>query len=241
MNVKVDSESSGMIQKQILQDLQDKLNKLKRENRELTSKIDKYRQNGTIEQGDEKDKRILELETKLKELSGKSTHVMTNQEGALDQIVEDLQNKLNKSRTQIQILKTQLADQNKPQQSSSDSNDQLKIQREMAIFLQNQLDDAKSALKTKVEEIGTIKNEAIRIKRKYEELENQIKIKEQLYNELRNDFDSLKMQSQLQVSPNSSQNPQIELRIQELKSQIDDLTKQNIQQRLEINQLRKNE
>ena len=236
-----DSESIGKIQKQILQDLQDKLNKVKRENRELTSKIEKYKEDGNIEQKDEKDKKILELETRLKELSNQSTNIMSNQEGALDQIVEDLQNKLNKSRTQIQILKNQLADQSKPQEISSNSNDQLKIQREMATFLQNQLDDAKSALKTKVEEIGTIKNEAIRIKRKYEELESQMKMKEQLYNELRTDFDSFKIQSQLQVSPSSSQNPQIELRIQELKSQIDDLTKQNIQQRLEINQLRKNE
>lgn len=222
---KVGSESDGTIQKQLLQELQDKLNKVKRENRELTSEIEKYKEGDTTEQNEVKDKGLLE----------------SNQEGALDQIVDDLQKKLNKSRTQIQILKTQLAGQNKPQKFSSNTGDQLKIQREMATFLQNQLEDAKNALKTKVEEIGTIKNEAIRIKRKYEELESQLKMKDQLYNDLRSDFESLKIQSQIQVGPNSSQNPQIELRIQELKSQIDDLTKQNIQQRLEINQLRKNE
>ena len=229
---KVVSESSGMIQKQLLQELQDKLNKVKRENMELTTEIEKYKQVGNIKQNDKKDKR------KLKD---QSIDIKSNKEGALDQIVDDLQNKLNKSRTQIQLLKTQLADQNKPQQVSSNRGDQLKIQREMATFLQNQLEDAKNALKTKVEEIGTIKNEAIRIKRKYEELESQLKMKDQRYNDLCSDFESLKIQSQLQVDPNSSQNPQIELRIQELKSQIDDLTKQNIQQRLEINQLRKNE
>ena len=66
-----------------------------------------------------------------------------------------------------------------------------------------------------------------------------MKAKEQIYNNLRSDFESLKVKTQLQNNSDSTQNPQIELRIQELKSQIDDLTKQNIQQRLEINQLRK--
>ena len=235
---KVELESSERIQKKILQDLQDKLNKFKRLNEDLNSKLSKYKEKESKETKSDKDKKIKELENKIKELSLSSPRTQSHQEGTLDKVVEELQNKLNKSKAQIQILQEQIANRT-TEKTASDTNDQLKIQRDMAIFLQNQLDDAKRALKTKVEEIGTIKNEAIRIKRKYEELENQMKAKEQISNNLRSDFESLKIKTQLQGSSNSGQNPQIELRIQELKSQIDDLTKQNIQQRLEINQLRK--
>ena len=228
---KVEKESSERIQKKILEDLQDKLNKFKRMNEELNSKLTKYKEKENKETKSKKD-------SKIKELSLSSPSAQSHQEGTLEKVVEELQNKLNKAKSQIKILQEQITN-NTTDNKVSNNDDQLKIQRDMAIFLQNQLDDAKRALKTKVEEIGTIKNEAIRIKRKYEELENQMKAKEQIYNNLRNDFDSLKIKTQLQGSSNSEQNPQIELRIQELKSQIDDLTKQNIQQRLEINQLRK--
>jgi chromosome segregation ATPase len=234
----VEKESSGRIQKKILQDLQDKLNRFKRINEELNAKLEKYQKKENKETESEKDKKIRELESKIKDLSLRSLGTNSHQKSTLDQVIEELQNKLNKSKVEVQILKEQITNNN-PEKSAPNNNDQLKIQREMAIFLQNQLDDAKRALKTKVEEIGTIKNEAIRIKRKYEELENQVKAKEQIYNNLRNDFESLKVKTQLQSNSNSTQSPQIELRIQELKSQIDDLTKQNIQQRLEINQLRK--
>ncbi|MHA1104600.1 MAG: hypothetical protein ACTSPN_02635 [Promethearchaeota archaeon] len=58
--------------------------------------------------------------------------------------------------------------------------------------------------------------------------------------ELRNDLDTLKLQIQLHAANKQEENPSNELRLQELKSMVEDLTKQNIQQRLEINQLRKN-
>jgi len=58
--------------------------------------------------------------------------------------------------------------------------------------------------------------------------------------ELRNDLDTLKLQAQLHTANVQEENPSQELRIQELKSIVEDLTKQNIQQRLEINQIRKN-
>ena len=202
------------------------------------SKLEKYKEKENEEPKSEKDSKIRELELRVKDLSLRTIKEQSHQEGTLDQVVEELQNKLNKSKAKVQILQEQIVN-NTSQKNDSPTNDQLKIQRDLAIFLQNQLDDAKRALKTKVEEIGTIKNEAIRIKRKYEDLENQMKAKEQIYNNLRSDFESLKIKTQLLGNSNPVQNPQIELRIQELKSQIDDLTKQNIQQRLEINQLRK--
>ncbi|GAG95706.1 unnamed protein product, partial [marine sediment metagenome] len=158
--------------------------------------------------------------------------------------VEELTNKLNKSKTQIASLKQQL---NSVQNISTDTLPQgdaegkLKIQREMASFLQQQLDDSKLALKTKEEEIATIKNEAIRIKRKYGELDNQLKVKDQKTNDLKADLDSLRIQTQTLAQNNTTQtvSPEFKLRLKELESLVDDLKKQNIQQRLEISQLSK--
>ena len=56
---------------------------------------------------------------------------------------------------------------------------------------------------------------------------------------LKNELSGLKAKS---LTPNGSiseENPDTILRIEELKSMLEDLKKQNIQQRLEISQLRK--
>jgi hypothetical protein len=103
----------------------------------------------------------------------------------------------------------------------------------MAGFLQKQLAEANTALKTKEEENITIKTEAIRIKKEYAKLENIIKLKDQKTNEL-------SAQLQTQNTTSTSIPPDVKLRFNELQSLVDDLSKQNIQQRLEISQLRKN-
>jgi chromosome segregation ATPase len=258
---KVKSRYNGAqmgVTKKLLEDLQEQLNKMKRKNTELTATLEKY-QKKKKGKSKEDDSIVLELKDQINllntQLSEKENEISllklqpassgdSHQAVALERVVEELQNKLNKSKTQNQLLEKQLAinkpvPQNNPNLDGINASDQLKMQREMASFLQNQLDDAKRALRTKVEEIGTIKNEAIRIKRRYEDLENQMKIKDRSLTDLRNEIDTLKLQAQLQVTSHSKQDPHIELRIQELKSIIEDLTKQNIQQRLEINQLRK--
>ena len=235
------------LSKKIIMDLQEKLNKLKRQNEELKSKIDKKQQKSkTDDQGNKN--RVIELEDENKTLKNKLNEKNSHQEGPLEQVVEELQNKLNKAKSQINILQGQLKGtqaQNitvspPADESHIGATDKLKMQRDLASFLQQQLDDAKRALKTKVEEIGTIKNEAIRIKRRYEDLEIQIQFKDNSLTELRNDLDTLKLQTQLHSTHMLEENPSYELRIQELKSMVEDLTKQTIQQRLEINQLRKN-
>jgi chromosome segregation ATPase len=118
-------------------------------------------------------------------------------------------------------------------------NGKLKIQREMAGFLQQKLDEAQRNLNIKDEEITTIKNEAIRIKKSYEILENQLKQKDQFIFNLKNELGGLKEKKQTLNGDSYKKNPDIVLRIEELKSIIEDLKKQNIQQRLEISQLRK--
>ncbi|MHA1749509.1 MAG: hypothetical protein ACTSYF_12790, partial [Promethearchaeota archaeon] len=245
-----DLRNKDNINKKILTDLQDKLNKLRRQNEDLKSKINKKRQKSKTE-GREKKDRVIELEDEIKTLKSKlnkKNSEISHQEGPLEQVLEELQNKLNKAKSKINILQDQLKGIKAQNITSSPpateshigTTDKLKMQRDLASFLQQQLDDAKRALKTKVEEIGTIKNEAIRIKRRYEDLETQIQFKDNSMRELRNDLDTLKLQIQLHAANKQEENPSNELRLQELKSMVEDLTKQNIQQRLEINQLRKN-
>ena len=254
---KVPEQTNGEISKNLLEELQNSLNKVKRQNDDLKKKLSKYEKKDKKKKDLKDDKETKELKDKLSELTGELEYKNKEIErlntsaihleslsgpDSLKQIVEELTNKLNKSKTQITSLKQQLkALDNIPTdtlpQGSADG--KLKIQREMASFLQQQLDESKHALKTKEEEIATIKNEAIRIKRKYEELDSQLKLKDLKTSELRADLDSLKNQNQTQKNTSKTVSPEFNLRLKELESLVDDLNKRNIQQRLEISQLRK--
>ena len=245
--------TSSNISKSLLEDLQNTLNKTKRENSELKQKLNSYKDKSKFKNKiKDYENKIAEFKTKLE---NKETEIRElreqrslmddpSQSPILKQVVEELKTKLNKSKSQISILQEQLkafGNQKVPNeavpQSNIDSN--LKIQREMASFLQQQLDEAKNALNTKDEEITTIKNEAIRIKRGYEDLENQIRLKDKKVSQLMNDINKLSMVVETHIQTQKVENPQLTLRIEELKAIIEDLTKQNIEQRLEIDQLRK--
>ncbi len=99
----------------------------------------------------------------------------------------------------------------------------------MAIFLQKQL-------KTKEEEIETIKNEAVQIKGKYRQLENQLRLKEEKLNDFQRQLDSFNIQTQVQ---HIKEDPNLDLRVRELKNRLENLEKLNNEQKLEIAQLRK--
>ena len=99
----------------------------------------------------------------------------------------------------------------------------------MAIFLQKQLE-------TKEGEIETIKNEAVQIKSKYRQLENQVRVKDQKLDDLQRQLDSLNIQTQFQPK---KEDPNLTLRVRELKNKLDHLQKLNNEQRIEISQLRK--
>ncbi len=205
----------------LLEDLQKNLNKAKRQNKELKKVITKY---------EKKDK-------------GKKSKAEP-EPIALKEVVEELKSKLNKSKIQIATLQEQINEGHNQEDppvsiSQGDVEGKLKIQREMASFLQKQLAESKNALKTKEEEISTIKNEAIRIKKKYEDLDNQLKLKDQKSNEIEAELDGLRIQIQTQANTTQTINPDVNLRFKELESLVDDLSKQNIEQRLEISQLRK--
>jgi chromosome segregation ATPase len=250
-------KTKGGISKNLLEDLQNNLNKVKRQNDDLRKKLGKYEKKNKKKKDQKEDKDIQELEDQISQLTGEleyknkeienlntSTIHLESLSGSdsLKQVVEELQKNLNKSKTQITSLQQQLrANQDIPTDTlpQGDVEGKLKIQREMAGFLQQQLAESKHAIKTKEEEIATIKNEAIRIKRKYEELDNQFKLKDQKINDLKTDLDSLRIQIQTQDNTTQSLTPEFKLRLKELESLVDDLNKQNIQQRLEISQLRK--
>ena len=70
-------------------------------------------------------------------------------------------------------------------------------------------------------------------------MDNQFKLKDQKVNDLKTNLDSLRIQIQTQDNTTQSLTPEFKLRLKELESLVDDLNKQNIQQRLEISQLRK--
>ena len=250
-------QNNEAISKGLLEELQNSLNKVKRQNEDLKNKLSKYEKKDKKKKDSKEDKATQELKEKISQLTGELEYKNKEIESlnttaihleslsgpdSLKQVVEELTKKLNKSKTQINTLKQQLkAVENIPTDTlpQGDVDSKLKYQREMASFLQQQLDETKHALKTKEEEIATIKSEAIRIKRKYEELDNQLKIKEKRTNELKADLDSLKMQTQDQTQEGRTISPEFNLRLKELESLVDDLSKQNIQQRLEISQLRK--
>ena len=251
---------SNNISKILLEELQNNLTKVKRRNNELKKKLEKYEKEDISKKGSEENSQIQEMQNIISQLTSELEHKnkiieenttlsihreSESDTGSLQTVVEELKNKLSKAKSQIASLQQQFVEiqSQKPSSESlspGEKEGKLKIQREMASFLQKQLAEANNALKTKEEESITIKTEAIRIKKKYEQLEHLIKSKDQETNKLNTDIQALKMQIHTQ-NTNISQaiHPDVKLRLKELQSLVDDLSKQTIQQRLEISQLRK--
>jgi len=250
---------SNNISKILLEDLQNNLTKQKRLNNELKKKLEKYEQKDESKKGTEANSQILELQNIISQLTSEleyknkkieenaTSNIHRESESDTDSlhtVVEELKSKLSKAKSQITSLQQQSVEKEaqKPSSeilSSSETEGKLKIQREMASFLQQQLAEANNALKIKEEESITIKTEAIRIKKKYETLDKLLKSRDQKTNELNAEIESLKMQIYTQKTSQVI-HPDIKLRLKEFQSLVDDLSKQNIQQRLEISQLRKN-
>ena len=252
-DIELDKPPSSDISKVLLEELKNNLTKVKRRNNELKKKLEKYEKKVKSKKGSEEDSQVIELQNIISQLTSELEHKnkiieentissihreSESDAGSLHSVVEELKSKLSKAKSQIANF--QLAQEHSFKSlSPSETEGKLKIQREMASFLQKQLAEANNALKTKEEEITTIKNEAIRIKRKYEDLENLGKSRDQKTNELYADLDALKIQIHTQNATSQSIHPDVKLRLNELQSLVDDLSKQNIQQRLEISQLRK--
>lgn len=256
----VDNNNNGdSISKILLEDLQQQLNKYKRKVDELKLKIEKSTKKSKkaskeISKIEDLQREIMELndllKTKDKEIEELRANIMALQKADIaasfkkndrpsterkSTLKDELQEKLNGAKLQIkslqdQIRKNQTVKIPSSNESQNGLENKLKIQREMAIFLQKQLD-------TKEGEIEMIKNEAVQIKTKYRQLENQVKIKDQKIRELQQSLDGIDIPPQIQ---SKKENGDIALRVRELKNKMLSLEKLNREQKLEIAQLRKN-
>ena len=240
------NESHDSITKNLIEDLQKELTKSKRVVIDLKQKLSKYDKKSKKVEKKEDSAEIKELKQEIDALhneiaSLKNGEIVTNIDqsdsapsGMIKTLQDDLQNKLNKSKLEVKSLQEQII-QLKSGKSSEVGDSQngiegkLKMQREMASFLQKQLG-------SKDGEIETIKNEAVQIKKRYRQLENQLQIKDRKINDLQNQIGTYSVQTPAQVQ----EDPKLALRLRELKSFIEDLRKENVEQRLEIEQLRKN-
>ncbi|MFW9988952.1 MAG: hypothetical protein ACFFC3_09875 [Candidatus Odinarchaeota archaeon] len=256
----VENNNNGDSNSKIIsEDLQEQLNKYKRKVDELKLAIEKSTKkskedNKATSNIEDLQKEITDLNESLKnkdkEIEELRANVMAlkkadiafsfeKDDSSSTEIVSTLKNnsqeKLTRAKLQIKSLQEQIRkNQTIKSSSSNETQDQielkLKMQREMALFLQKQLD-------TKEGEIEMIKNEAVQIKTKYRQLENQLKIKDQKIRELQQSLDGIDISPQIQ---SKKENGDIALRVRELKNKMLSLEKLSREQKLEIAHLRKN-
>jgi chromosome segregation ATPase len=230
------SESGESMTKKLIEDLQKQLNKSKRQILDLKQKLSKFDKKSR--KPDKKDQEIEKLKNEIKSLKeGDITTDSDQTDMASSEVIhtlkDDLQNKLNKSKLEVKALQEELKRYktgalSETSGSPKEIEGKLKLQREMTIFLQKQL-EAKDG------EIDTIKNEAMQIKKRYRQLENQLKTRDQKLNDLQKQIEL----HTPRIPAQPQEDPHLTLRLRELKSIIDDLQKQNIEQRMEIAQLRR--
>jgi chromosome segregation ATPase len=250
-----EDEGTDSVTKKLIEDLQKQLNKAKRQIMDLNQKLSKSeKKNKKAEKKSETsklDKQIQELnqllatkDDEIENLKEKITIIgkvenITNLDATnassdmIKTLKDDLQDKLNKSKSQIKRLQEELrkAKAGSPvvtSESPKEFEGKLKMQRDMASFLQKQLE-------TKEGEIDTIKNEAMQIKKRYRQLENQLKTRDQKLIDLQQQVE--RHTSQTPAQP--QENPHLSIRLKELKGIIDDLKLEIRDQRLEIAELRK--
>ena len=250
--------SSDAITRALTEELQTKLNKAKRQITVLNDKLKKYKKKGKgkveitsesemdslqekidelAEQIENKNKKIANLEETISCLEEEKEEKPDS--GAIGALTEELQTKLNKAKIQIKTLQEQLKESkagtaSEGGASSEEIEEELQTQRDLVVGLQQKIDELQQTLETKDGEITSVKGEAIQHKIKCEDLENTVKLKEAKIEELKTQLSKVQTSS-----PSPKENPDVALRVRELKNMIEDLNKQTIQQRLEISQLRK--
>jgi len=255
ISINAKDKQASSITSKLIEDLQNQLNKAK-------SQIVDLKQKKTRVEGDQsseidllkkelnelkdlvgnKDDEIKKLKSKIETLQ--KAEIAANfelseapPEGIMKNLKEDLQNKLNKAKVQIKSLQEQLkkheiSTTGKFGKSQEELEEVLNMQRETVTFLQKQLE-------TKEGEIQTIKNEAVQIKKRYRQLENQSKQKDIKLNEVQVQYDKIAA-SKIQT-PNQTKkevDPDISLRIKELININDELKKDNMEQQIELSHLR---
>ena len=242
----------GLPTSNLLEELQKKLNKLKRQNETLTKRINELEKH-KIKNVDELQEENESLKSRIKfleeELEKKSKEISTLQTSSnsstMSEVLEELKSKLNKSKAQIQFLQEQLQKERQRNiQYQKSLKKGMKLEQGKTKYGENaivngELNQLREELKTKESELLTIKNEAINMKKKLEELQARLKFKDNRIIELEKRLESSFSTTIDLFKETGSEIPELKLKVQELKSLVDELTKQNIQQRIEIAQLRK--
>lgn len=250
----VQAEAGANITKGLTEELQNKLNKSKIQIEGLQKKLDAQDKKGKKgKKVKDDDSAVDELQEKIDELQEDLNNRNIQIEklkaqilglkdapkgetgaeskpaagGSIGALTEELQNKLNKAKIQIKTLqdKLQSAQAGKApagSESTAEIEKELSMQKEMVISLQQDIEAAKS--------------DATQKTLKCEELGVQVQLKEQQINALKAQIDTLSSKSQASAAP--TEDPNVALRLRELKGFVEELNKQNIQQRLEISELR---
>lgn len=259
------AQGADSIRKGLTEELQTKLNKAKREIGELKEQLTKQdkkekpskkeikpkddgKLNELLDKVDELKEEISQKENEIAKLKTQITELKEAPQapppltpsGPASGLTDELQSKLNKARAQIKNLEKQLAEAKAGEINVVEVKSQIEEGLESELEKQKQLVQAlQDQILKQSEELGIIQNESTQIKIKCEDLQNQVKLKEQKIGELKKELLSTSSKAQSQMAKTQGPSEPVALRLRELKSLIDDLSKQNIQQRLEISQLRK--
>jgi chromosome segregation ATPase len=186
-----------------------------------------------------KEKKIEELQmSKEKEISPRDkSEVKLGSANVISTLNEELQMKLNKAKMEIRTLKEQLNGYKKMEnRSQGKSRMEFKASEQLVNQLQQKLAEQDRLLEIKDDQYITIKNEAVQINSRLDDLKNQIRLKDQTIDKFKSQLESVKAENSLPEL--DMEDSQLSLRIREMRSLIDDLKKQIKEQRLEISQLR---
>lgn len=212
-----------MLTRGLTEDLQDKLNKTKRQVELLKQKLKNYEKGDQKVDLDKDDAEIKILKSTIEDLK-KELEYQANIAGAasaagspMSSLTNELQDKLSKAKVQIKMLQQKLKKSLEKEASAEHVSqekleEEIKMQSEKITLMQQKIDEQQRILSVKEQRI---------IK-----LSNQVK----------------KLDSNAEIITDAQEKDiqsHVALRLRELKSVVEDLKKQNIQQRLEISQLRK--
>ncbi len=211
-----------------IRELKNKMGFLRKEKVQLQQKLEKFtrKQNmGTVIRIEEKKE---PFENLIKELQSKINKQQF--------IIEKLE-KENKKEV-IEFLKNKIIELNKKLiEANSNNNTVTSDTSNLTKLLQLKLNNAKAEIKTLEEQVKYYK-----IWKAPAEANSQ----DEIINELRSKLEKLNKQEQTefeikenQIKPVIEENPHLALRLEELKNHIEELKKQNIQQRIEISELKK--
>jgi len=210
----------------LTEDLQDKLNKTRRQVDHLKKKLKEYETGEIKVDLDKDDAEITTLKAQIeelkKELEFKATLANAPSPAAspMSSLTAELQDKMNKLKVQVKNLQEKLKEYQAKEKTVENISqekliEEINMQKEKITLMQQKIDEQQRILSVKEQRIIS--------------LSNQVKT-------IGSDLPATALWEDTHEKDIKSH---VALRLRELKSVVEDLKKQNIQQRLEISQLRK--